>query len=172
MCLQQLRIRLRPAARCWLMRHVRRATHRPPYPPTHCDCLQPLVLCSERSDRVINTLTLPTSLSCSFASYNSNAHLKLVSDKSSSLLRVQLDPIDGQRAAVLKRMRRGVASGVPHAEVGHMHRNRVCVIVSYASVIDGIHMQRAIFIDPPLRGAGVQDRPPLSPPRFLAGRCR
>ena len=76
-------------------------------------------------------------------------------------------PVDGQRAAALKCMWRGAASGVPHAEVGPMHRNRLCVIVSCASVRDGIHIQRAIFIDPPLRGVGAQDRPPLSPPRFL-----
>ena len=75
-------------------------------------------MCCMRREPGLNDQTLPMSSSCSHASYKSNTHLKLVSDKSSSLLRVQLDPIDGQRAAALKRMRRGVASGVPHAEVG------------------------------------------------------
>ena len=82
-----------------------------------------LLLCCMRREPGLKDQTLPMSWSYSHASYKSNTHLKLVSDKSSSLLRVQLDPIDGhgerpRSMSILKRMRRGVASGVPHAEVG------------------------------------------------------
>ena len=111
-----LRIRLSPAARCRLMRRVRRATRRPTYSPAHCACLPPLLLCCVRRDLGLNGQTLPTSSSCSLASYKSKQHLKLLADTSSSLLHAQIEPVDGQRAAALECMWRGAASGVPHGE--------------------------------------------------------
>ena len=79
-----------------------------------------------------------------------------MSDKLTSLLLAQLEPVDGQRAAAFKRMwrvARKVAS--PMAEVVPCMRAGLCVIFSCASVRNGIHIQCAIFIDPPLRGVGA-----------------
>ena len=103
------------------MRRVRRATRRPAYPPAHCACLPPLLLSCVRSDAGLNGHTLPTSSSCSLASYKSNQHVKLLADTSSSLHRAQIESVGGQRAAALNCVRHSGTSGVPHAERVGMH---------------------------------------------------
>ena len=103
--------------------HAPRAPRHPPPSLSACSLcfLPPLLLSCVRSDAGLNGHTLPTSSSCSFASYKSNQHVKLLADTSSSLHRAQIESVGGQRAAALNCVRHSGTSGVPHAERVGMH---------------------------------------------------